>query len=93
MAKVSEGKIYEHAKKRVEQKKGFYIHLTVYCLVNILLFVIWNVTGSEFPWFAFPLGGWGIGLLFHFLGVFMFSRKTRWEEEQINKEMEKLRNS
>jgi len=93
MDKVSENEIYEQAKKRVEQKKGFYIHLTVYCLVNILLFVIWNITGAEFPWFAFPLGGWGIGLLFHFLAVFVFSRQTRWEREQINKEVERLSRS
>jgi hypothetical protein len=47
--KVSENEMYEQAKKRVEQKNGFYIHLTVYCLVNILLFVLWNITGVEFP--------------------------------------------
>jgi hypothetical protein len=93
MNTVSENEIYEQAKKRVEQKKGFYIHLIVYCLVNILLYVIWNITGAAFPWFAFPLGGWGIGLLFHFLGVFLFSKQTRWERNQINKELERYRDA
>jgi len=35
---MSEEQIYEQAKKRVEEKKGFFIHLTVYIVVNIMLF-------------------------------------------------------
>lgn len=31
--------IYLRAKKRVENLKAFYIHLTVYILVNLMLFL------------------------------------------------------
>ncbi len=31
---MSEDEIYEQAKKRVEEKKGFFIHLTVYIAVK-----------------------------------------------------------
>ena len=87
---MSEEQIYEQAKKRVEAKKGFYIHLTVYILVNILLVLIWAfAAGGGFPWFIFPLGGWGIGILFHFLGVFVFGRKS--DRAAIEKEAEKIR--
>ena len=88
---MSEEEIYREARKRVEEKKGFYTHLTVYIGVNILLIIIWAVTGAGFPWFVFPLGGWGIGILFHFLGVFVFSRRTGWEKREVEKEAEKLR--
>ena len=71
---MSEEELYEIAKKRVEEKKGFYTHIIAYVVVNALLVIIWAVTGAGFPWFVFPLGGWAIGILFHFLEVFVFSR-------------------
>ena len=74
--KMSEEQIYEEAKKRVEEKKGFRNHVIVYLCVNTMLVLIWWFTGAGFPWFVFPLGGWGIGLLFHGLGVYVFSRRS-----------------
>lgn len=92
---MSEEELYQEAKKRVEEKKGFFTHLAVYVLVNILLIIIWAFpAGGGYPWFLWPLGGWGIGILFHFLDVFVFSQKTTdWEKRQIDKEMERLRKS
>jgi hypothetical protein len=87
--KMTEEQIYEHARKRVEAKRGFFSHLAAYVIVNILLFVIWYLTSRGFPWFLFPLGGWGIGLIFHFLGVFVFD--TMGSEAAIEKEAEKIR--
>ena len=89
---MSEQEIYQEAKKRVEEKKGFFIHFTVYILVNILLVLIWAFpAGGGYPWFLWPLGGWGIGVIFHFLGVFVFSRKTDWDRSQIEKEVAKIK--
>ncbi|MBU2608823.1 MAG: 2TM domain-containing protein [Chloroflexi bacterium] len=89
---LSEEEIYHQARKRVEEKKGFFTHLAVYIIVNIGLVLIWAfVSRSPNPWFIWPLGGWGIGLLFHFLGVFVFSRHTSWEKREVEKEAEKLR--
>ena len=87
---LSEEQIYEEAKKRVEEKKGFYIHLTIYIVVNIGLVLLWAFAADRgFPWFVFPLGGWGIGLLFHYLGVFVFEGKS--DRAAIEKEAEKIR--
>jgi cytochrome b561 len=89
---MSEEEIYREARKRVEEKKGFFIHLILYIIVNIMLVLIWAFPGGGgFPWFVFPLGGWGIGILFHFLGTFVFSRQTDWERKAIEKEAERLR--
>ncbi len=90
---MSEEEIYRQARKRVEEKKGFYVHFAVYIIVNIILVIIWAATGADYPWFLFPLGGWGIGILFHFLGVFVFSRQTDWERRAVEKEAERLRKS
>jgi len=92
---MSDDELYRLARKRVEEKKGFYVHFAVYLAVNALLIMIWWFTGEpggRFPWFIFPLGGWGIGVLFHFLGVFVFSRGTStWESKEIEKEVERLK--
>lgn len=87
---MSDEQIYEQARKTVEAKKGFYVHLAVYVLVNIMLVLIWAFTaGGGFPWFIYPLGGWGIGLLLHFLVVFVFEGRSN--EAAIEREAEKLR--
>ncbi len=39
-----------------------------------MLFVIWSAVDAQFPWFAFPLLGWGILLAVH--GVYAFVMKT-----------------
>ena len=88
---MSEEEIYRLARKRVEEKKGFYTQFAIYLAINTMLVIIWAVTGAGFPWFVFPLGGWGIGILFHFLGVFVFSRPSGWERREVEKEAERLR--
>ena len=87
--KMTEEEIYEEAKKRVKAKKDLYSHIAIYVLVNAFLLVIWAVTGGRFPWFVFPLGGWGIGLFFHILDVFVWQRRSA--REAIEKEADKLR--
>jgi cytochrome b561 len=87
---MSEEQIYEQAKKRVEARKAFFIHLTVYIVVNIMLVLIWAfAAGGGYPWFIFPIVGWGIGLLFHGLRVFVFEQTS--DEAAIEKEAEKIR--
>lgn len=88
---MTEEEIYKEAKKIVEEKKSFRTHFAVYLAVNALLVIIWAVTGDGFPWFVFPLGGWGIGILFHFLSVYVFSREV--DRREIEKEAKKIRKS
>jgi len=80
---------YERAKKRVEAKFGFYIHLSVYIVVNLLLIIINFSTSTQYLWFKWPLIGWGIGLFFHALSVFLFSTGSAIKEQMIEKEMER----
>ncbi|MEJ2105910.1 MAG: 2TM domain-containing protein [Acidiferrobacteraceae bacterium] len=80
---------YQKAKKRVEAKIGFYVHLAVYVAVNTLLIIINLLTSSQYLWFKWPLMGWGIGLFFHALGVFVFSGGSAIKEQMIQNEMKK----
>jgi hypothetical protein len=82
---------YQRAKKRVEAKMGFYIHLAVYIGVNILLIIINLITSPQYLWFIWPLFGWGIGVFFHGISIFVFSgRKFKGiKERMIEKEIKK----
>ncbi len=83
---------YQRAKKRVEVKIGFYIHLAVYAGVNILLIIINLSTSPQYIWFKWPLLGWGIGVFFHGMSIFVFSGKKlkgikeKMIEKEINRE-------
>ncbi len=82
---------YQRAKRRAEAKIGFYIHLAVYVGVNILLVIINLSTSPRYIWFIWPLLGWGIGLFFHGMSVFVFSGKKFKEikEKMIQDEIKK----
>ena len=89
---LSEEKLREKAGLRAEAKLGFYIHLAVYSGVNVLLFFIWWFRGG-FPWFVFPLLGWGVGLTAHFLWAFAQTSATdrlaEKEYQRIKQEQQK----
>jgi hypothetical protein len=91
---LSDEELFKLAKARVDEKKGFYSHLASYCIVNAALFLIWRfASGAGYLWFLWPLAGWGIGLAFHFVGVFVLpSAQGSWEQREIKKEMDHLRN-
>lgn len=90
---------FKRAKKKVEQLKGFHIHLAVYVVINSLI-ALGNMLASasrgesllQWPMLITPLF-WGIGLAMHGLHVYglnlLFGRK--WEERQIAKYMEQDR--
>jgi len=80
---------YEKAKRRVEAKIGFYIHLAVYVGVNLLLLIINFTTSPRHLWFQWPLMGWGIGLLFHGIGISFHSRGLALKEKMIQRELGK----
>ena len=82
---------YQKAKERVEAIKGFYIHLTVYVVVNLILFSINMIVSTDNLWFVWPLMGWGIGFALHALFVFGFGPGfgADWEERKIREIMEK----
>lgn len=58
------------SRERTEARRlGFRIHLWVYLAVNVLLVATWALTGGSFPWFIFPLLGWGIGVVAHYAAI------------------------
>ena len=80
---------YRRAEKRVKAKLGFYYNVSIYIAICLLLIVINLSTSPEYFWAKWPLMGWGIGILFHALDVFVFSGKSAIIQQMIEKEMKK----
>ncbi|MEQ6122782.1 2TM domain-containing protein [Pseudotenacibaculum sp. MALMAid0570] len=93
---------YLKAKKRIKDIKGFYSHLSVYIVVNIFIsgIIVYGLSNDEdrslgealthFGTYSTWLF-WGIGLFFHWLGVFGFKSffGKSWEEKKIKELMDK----
>lgn len=87
---------YHRAKTRVGELKAFYNHLVIYSIINILLVgVNYYNNGLSFPWFLFPLLGWGIGIASHAITTFSINPFTgkNWEERKIQEILEKEQSS
>ena len=89
---------YQEAAKKVKRIKGFYSHLVVYVVINIMLFVVNVQNSSESIWhwknFTTPFF-WGIGLASHAISVFLpsFILGNDWEERKIKQLMDKEKNN
>jgi len=81
-----DAQLWQEANKRV----SFKTHLASYIVINIFLWLVWAFTGSNeegfgIPWPAWTTFGWGIGVMFHYLGTYV---KTN----SVEREYEKLKN-
>ena len=85
---MDEEERYKRAKERVEELKEFYEHLTIYIGVNITLVIINLVTSPNALWFYWVTVFWGIGIIWHAIGVYGKLGK-KWEEKKIKELMEK----
>lgn len=83
MQPLSDKQLHELARKRVDFRR----HLIVYLVINGVLWLLWYVTGSRYPWPVWPMAGWGIGLIFHYM--FEYRPSSLLSEEE---EYEKLKN-
>jgi hypothetical protein len=74
---------YEEARKRVEAKMGFFSHLAVFAVINIVFLI---VAGVDWLWVTLF---WGIGLALHAWQVFFSDSGAiaAWKERQIDKEL------
>ncbi len=65
------------ARRIAGRKLGFFIHATVFVLVNAALIGL-NLSTGRHAWSAFPLLGWGLGLAVHALTA--LGPMQRWHE-------------
>lgn len=88
--KLTEEQRYYKAQKRVKAVKGFYTHLSIYCVIIPIIIFINLRYEPHFHWFWFSLLGWGTGLFFHWFSVFgirLLGLGNDWEERKIKEFM------
>jgi hypothetical protein len=66
---TADAELREQAITELRKRRELGGHVLAYVTVNAFLIVIWTVTGAGFFWPAFPIFGWGIGLIFHIWDV------------------------
>jgi hypothetical protein len=78
------------ARKRAGAKMGWYIHATVYVLVNLLWFGMSTYAFGTRPWHLAPMLGWGLGLALHGVSVFVLGGASSLRQRMEDKERERL---
>jgi hypothetical protein len=78
----------EQAISRLKRRREFLSHLVSFLVINTSIWVIWLVTGADYPWPAWVTGPWSIGLLMNAWEVYLRRPIT---EAEIQREIQRLR--
>jgi hypothetical protein len=88
--KLSDEEIDVLARKRAGAKMGWFIHATVFVLVNVLIFARSEYGFGNRSWSIWPLLGWGFGLAMHGMAVFVLGGSSPLRERLVQRERDKL---
>ena len=71
MDEFGELALREREAKRIVKRQWFWLHFAVFVTLQIFLFVIWIMSDATYPWFIFPLFGWGVPIAAHAVYAFV----------------------
>ncbi len=93
-----EDRLRKIAEEKVDERRRLVGHVASYLIVNAFLWGIWLIialSSDQFAWQGvWPIWvtlGWGIGLAFHIFNYSSGLNSESQREEQVQKEMDKLR--
>lgn len=86
---------YYQARKKVEEIKKFYQHLTIYLLSSPITIVVNIMTSPEYLWCIWSVLGWGVAIVLHAMKAFDYFPffNKEWEDKKINELMVKDKKS
>lgn len=86
--------MHRQARKRVDEKRKFYRHLSTYLVMSVFFFVINVITSPSHWWFIYPMLGWGMGVAAQYFQVFGFPgvgpTNEDWEARELEDEIRRL---
>ena len=90
---MNEEELIHIARKKVKDKKGFLAHFGIFVAVITFLLILNMLTSPGFLWFLIVAGGWGIGIVGHYIQVYGFPhpKGKDWESDAFKKELAKLK--
>lgn len=90
---VEQHELFEHAQKRIRQKRHLYTHFVVFLIGSCFLLFINKVLkfGENHNWAVWVTLFWAFLLAFHFFNVFVTHKfmGKQWERKQREKLIEK----
>lgn len=82
----------EKAHRRAREKGSFLGHIIIFIFVNLGIFIYNAIQSWGDWWFQWVILGWGIGIVVHFLSVYLFDGIiARYVDRQTEKELRNLK--
>lgn len=78
------------ARQRAGAKLGWYLHATVFVVVNLAVFATSEYGWGTRNWSGKPFLGWGVGLVLHGVSVFMLGKGSDLRERMVARERARL---
>ncbi len=95
MSEPEDREVRREAERRADMIVGLREHVVIYVVGMLIILGVWIYVAHHFrnyfPWFLFPMFGWGFALLFHARSVYGPRRKSRGRENLVQREMERLK--
>ena len=91
MTPLSPEELERLAHKRAGAKLGWYVHATVYVLVNLFLFATAYFGLRSRPWSPYATLGWCLGLALHGVSVFVMGKGSGLRDRLVARERERLK--
>lgn len=79
------------AHKYAGAKLGWFAHVVVYVLVNLLILAISQYGFGSRPWSAVPLLVWGVALALHGISVFLLGTGGGVRERLVAQQRERVK--
>jgi Na+/melibiose symporter-like transporter len=76
------------ARRRAGAKMGWYIHATVFVVVNLFVALLAAASGRD--WIVYPSMDWAIGLSIHGVVVFFLTGGAGLHERLLQRERDRL---
>ncbi len=88
---MDDDKLYRKAEERADRKIAFRKHLYGFIVANVFFFLLNLIFSPGEWWFYWITGLWAIGLILHFLKVYVLIDKFADRDAMIEDEMRKMK--
>ena len=78
----------EREARRIARRQWFWLHFAVYATTQLFLVIVWALSTATYPWYIFPLFGWGIVVAAHAVFAFVVRHPDEILIERARREQE-----
>lgn len=71
MDEFGELALREREARRIARRQWFWLHFAVFATIQVFLVIVWRLSENSYPWYIFPLFGWGVLVAAHTVYAFL----------------------